>query len=416
MKNTKRFLTFLLAAATTLSLAACGGSGDGGSTGVLSGGSTANVSNTDLLKLAGEEFMEAGTLTEHEGYSILQIDGVDWDAAMSYSSDLFGELNAANYGFHHNEADGLEKATAEAGSDSARSEKLRPGTVVYVYQLYYDDTVVFLAGDDVPDERERWRLAGAPEEELPDVKISSFDGDSVAEFIPVCDSIDMTARDYNGQPEEDLYMTFYLSGLSMEQVNDYIQAARDMGYEEIWLGDMGNPSHDTLCFEGQLPNKVSIHLYYCDGTLMTSVLGPSYGPGDPWSDLFAYLGYAFVDDHEPSFNEQLAGGLWVDICWDELMNLYSGDALGKGTGTSSIGYVFWDMVNASAQDFRSCLGDVQNNGFTAGAESGDNYYTAYKNIDYEGNELTLWSTVCLKGDYLFCSVGLGKVSTEEISR
>lgn len=407
----KRVLSILLAAAMTLSLAACGSSGAGAPSG--SAPSAPKVAYTDLLQMAGEEVLQAGTLTEEAGYSSLLIEGIDWETAMTYRDELFVPLNNSGHKFYHNDYGALDCGTQGATNESVYSEELKRGAVVYVHAIQYDDTLLFLAGDELPDEREQWAMAGVPEEYLPAPKIPVFDGDSVARFIPVCDSIDLSARDYNGRPEEDLYITFYLSDLTREQMDEYVQAALDMGYEEHSRGDIGIPSYDSFCFEGELPNKVSIHLYYCDGTLMTSVLGPAYTPGDPWGDLLTYMGYGDgIPDYEPSFNELLMGGLWVDICWDELMALYSGDALGKGTGTDTSGFVYWDMVDATTQTFRSCVSDAQSNGFTQGAEYGDNRYTAYKNIDYEGNEVTLWVTACLQGDYFFCAVGLGKVDAD----
>ena len=66
----KRFLSLLLAATLLLSLAACGGSvsGDAGIGNLIgnltdNSSSTPKVSYTDLLKMASEDVLTAGTLT-----------------------------------------------------------------------------------------------------------------------------------------------------------------------------------------------------------------------------------------------------------------------------------------------------------------------------------------------------------------
>ena len=413
----KRFLSLLLAATLLLSLAACGGSvsGDAGIGNLIgnptdNSSSTPKVSYTDLLKMASEDTLAAGTLTEHTGYSSLQIDGLDWEKATSYRNDLFGEITWANLGFYHNENDYLECGTEHASYESLYSEDIKRGDVVYVYALNYMDHLLILAGDTLPDERTLWAMVGVPEEYLPEPPILAFDGTSVAEFIPVYTSLDPAARDYNGMPEESLYIQFFHTDVTMDQVYTCIQDVLDMGYTEHYQGALEDPNHDTYMFEGDLPNRVSIYLTYCDGTLMTSVLGPGYGPSDLMMDVLYYNGE--FGTGEPSFESQLRGGLWVDICWNEMVKLYIGDQIGTGTGTDSSGYTFWDMVKADRDTYSTCVNKAQSKGYTNVTEQTDNRYVAWKNIDYEGNEVTLWVTINLEGDYFYCAVGLAAVDAD----
>ena len=211
-------------------------------------------------------------------------------------------------------------------------------------------------------------------------------------------------------PEEDLYMQFFHTDVTMDQVYTCIQDVLDMGYTEHYQGALEDPNHDTYMFEGDLPNRVSIYLTYCDGTLMTSVLGPGYGPSDLMMDVLYYNGE--FGTGEPSFESQLRGGLWVDICWNEMVKLYIGDQIGTGTGTDSSGYTFWDMVKADRDTYSTCVNKAQSKGYTNVTEQTDNRYVAWKNIDYEGNEVTLWVTINLEGDYFYCAVGLACVDAD----
>ena len=409
----KRFLSLLLAAALLLSLAACGGSGSSGAgIGNLVGNSssTPKVSYTDLLKMAPADALAAGTLTEHTGYSSLQIDGLGWESATSYRNDLFGEVNWADLGFHHNENDHLECGTEYASYESICSEDIKKGSIVYIYALNYMDRLLFLAGDTLPDERTLWAMVGVPEEYLPEPPILPFDGASVVEFIPVYTSLDPATRDYNGMPEEDLYMQFFHTDVTMDQVYTCIQDVLDMGYTERYQGTHELADYDAYLFEGDLPNRVSIYLTYCDGTLMTSVLGPGYSPSDPMMDVLYYNGE--FGTGEPSFESQLRGGLWVDICWNEMVKLYIGDQIGTGTGTDSSAYAYWDMVRADRDTYSTCVNKAQSNGYTNVTEQTDNRYVAWKNIDYEGNTVTLWVSINLEGDYFYCAVGLAAVDAD----
>lgn len=398
----KRICSLLLTVSLLLSLTACGGTA----------GKSAALTNTALLEMGGEEMVSAGTITEHDGYSLLTIHGLDWSAISSYSDQLFGELNRADLGFHHHENSGyLENAAKETGEESIVSDELRKGTNVYVYRTYYGDTALFFAGETIPGERERWAMAGAPAEELPPIEISVFDGDNVAEYVPVCGSVDLAAADYRGMAAEGPSISFCLPDLTMEQVEDYVQAALDMGYTEEARGDMGDPAHTTFCFDGRLPNQVQLLLHYYDGGLLVHVHAPWYSmpQEDCWRSVMEFVDG--VPEYEPGFNEKLMMS-WQELCWAEIEHLYPGDQVGRGTGMGSEGYVFWDMVDASQDDYSNCVAQVQGLGFTDSADEGDGLYTACKLIPFEGKDLPLWATVCLREDYMFCAVGLGRVREE----
>ena len=197
----KRLLSLLFAITILLSLAACGGStsgsaGIGATSGNASGNSSGNsssspkVSYTDLLKMAGEDILQLGTLTEHPGYSCLQIDGIDWESAMTYESNLFAALNDKKLAFYHNENDALDCGDSGATNSSIYSEKIKKDAIVYVHSIQYGQRLLLMAGDALPDERTMWAMAGVPEEYLPESPIPPFDGDSVSEFIPMYDDLD----------------------------------------------------------------------------------------------------------------------------------------------------------------------------------------------------------------------------------
>lgn len=391
----KRIVSLLLVFALMLPLAACGGK--------------KNATNTELLQMAENGTFDEGALTEETDYSLLRFDGITWEAATDHRNNLFAGLNGANMGFHHNENKTLNNATVTHFDESVVSEDLRDNPV-YVHAVFYSETLLLFVGENVPDERNRWLMAGTPEAELDPEKVPVFDGDDLSPFVPVCDSIDMSAKDHNGHTEDQTFYHFLLSDITMEQVNDYVQAALNMGYAETERGDMGNADHNTFYFEGQLPNRVSICLHYYDGVLMTDICPPNYVASheDSWRELYYYVNGAPSD--EPSFNSQLIyGGLWTDICWNEMVKLYIGDQIGTGTGTHSSGYVFWEHNMANQQIFDDCFAKARTNGFVEGAEQTDNRYTAWKHVDYEGNTVTLWVTLQLQGDYFYCAVGLAKV-------
>lgn len=406
----KRILSLLLAGLMLFTLVGCGGSGKGGEKGEKG---HPEVTNSDLIRLGEYDLASKGVLEEFEGYSTLTIrDLPEWETIMGYQSNMFGGLNESGYGFYHHEADTLEKGTVECGYDSVYSEKLRPGTVVYAYAFHYGSTLVFFIGDALPDERAMWTAAGAPEEELPEIKIPVFSGDSVAEFIPVCESIDMTTKDYNGYQEDGPDIRFFLPNLTVDQAEVYVQAALDMGYAERERGDMGDAAHTTFCFEGELPNRVQIFLYYYDGTLMVNVAASyySFDPADSWRCVSEFVDG--VPEYEPGFNEKLSMA-WQELCWEEMEHLYPGDAIGNGTGTNSSGFIFWHTVKATGKTFSDCVAKAQRRGFTESVEAdSSDLYIACKVLPFEGRELPLWVTIHRDGEYFFCAVGLGWVREE----
>jgi len=404
----KRIMSLLLAGLMLFTLVGCGGSGNGNGGG-KGGKGHPEVTNSDLIRLGEYDLASKGTLEEFEGYSTLTIrDLPDWETIMGYQSNMFAGLNGADYGFYHHEADTLEKGTVECGYDSVYSEKLRPGTVVYAYAFHYGSTLVFFIGDALPDERAMWTAAGAPEEELPEIKIPVFVGDSVAEFIPVCESIDMATKDYNGYQEDGPAIKFFLPDITMDQVNDYVQAALDMGYVERARGDMGDAAHTTFSFDGELPNGVQIFLHYYDGSMMVDVAASYYGfdPADSWRCVSEYVDGV---EYEPSFTDKLMAE-WQNIAWEEMDHLYPGDALGNGTGYDSDGFLYWHTVRATGKTFSDCVAQAQSRGFTESvkADSSD-LYIACKLIPFEGRDFPLWVTIHRDGEYFFCAVGLGWV-------
>ena len=394
----KRIISMLLVIALVLSMTACGGK--------------KNATNTELLQMAENGTFGEGVLTEEAGYSLLRFDGITWEEAISHRDNLFAGLNGAGMGFHHNENKYLDNTTVNHFDESVVSDELRDKPV-YVHGVFYGETLLLFVGEDVPDERSRWQMAGTPEAELDPEKVPVFEGDDLSPFVPVCDSIDLSAKDTNGHTEDQTFYHFLLSDITMEQVDDYVQAALNMGYVETERGDMGDAAHSTFYFEGQLPNRVSICLHYYDGVLMTDICPPSYGASheDSWRELYYYVNGAPSDD--PSFESQLIyNGLWTDICWNEMVKLYIGDQNGTGTGTDSSGFVYWCHRLATQQIYDDCLAKAQNNGFVEGAEQDADRYTAWKHVDYEGNTVTLWVTLQLQGDYFYCAVGLAKVDAD----
>ena len=394
----KRIISLLLAFALVLPLTACGGK--------------KNATNTELLQLAENDTFDAGVLTEEAGYSLLRFDGITWEEAVSRRDDLFVGLNGAGMGFHHNENESLDNTTTAHFDESVVSDELRDSPV-YVHGVFYGETLLLFAGEDVPNERSRWLMAGTPEAELNNEKVPVFEGDDLSPFVPVCSSIDLSAKDTNGYTEDQTFYHFLLSDITMTQVDDYVQAALDMGYVETERGDMGDAAHSTFYFEGQLPNRVSICLHYYEGVLMTDICPPGYGASheDSWRELYYYVNGAPVGDS--SFEYQLLyNGLWADICWNEMVNLYIGDQVGTGTGTDSTGFVFWEHMEADQQVFDDCLTKARSNGFVEDAQQSADRYTAWKHVDYEGNTVTLWVTLQLQGDYFYCAVGLAKVDAD----
>lgn len=406
----KRIIIILTFAVMLVSLTACGHES---ASAVYETKNYAKATFTELLETAGKELMDAGTLSETEDYSALLLEDITWEQACTYRDQLFQALHRTEFEFGREENSVLEKGTKKNFDDTMNTYEVNSGYTTYVHAVFYENRLLLLIGETIPDAMERWTMLGVPEEEQPLFDTAFFTGDDVSKFVPKCESIDLSTADFDGMPEYDYFKQFYLSELTMEQVEEYVQAALDMGYEEIESAELDG----TYYFHGQMPNQVTAELYYRDSTMMVNVMKPGYGmgPESALPELDRYItGY---DPNEVSAAaEFIYGGGWADYCYEELIFPAFGEMVGSGNGMDSTGFVFCYKLGCAEQNYFDYIAKMQEKGFIESAEQTETdgvcQYIACRLLDIEGEEIPIWVTIRLQEDYFCACMGLNKVDDD----
>lgn len=408
MKNRHfiRILTAILALA--LVLTGCSGFGD-----------TGEVTYKSLFVESSYIDLEKGTFTETENSCVFVVSDVDEHDTHAYL-DVHFLANAYKKGFNF----GNSRMNVRLNTDGAdgRTELFdtfdeESNTFTWLRYTYCNGTLVMAIGEQIPTESECWALAGLSEELIPE----PAEDLSMLTAVPQCDSVYLTNKhNFYGTLLEDGLRSITLTDMTMELVNDYVQAALDMGYVEEGRGTHSDTSVETFFFLGRTADNVTLDLYYCGGyaEIQINAAGRYSDSAATWQRLAAHTGKLMGDYEE---DRDLDMMMWV--YWEELIGPYILDAnygarLYRGTGltTEGGGYLYRYCVEATEADYNSYIAEMEALGYTLGvedtAQDGTFAHTACRECDYNGETFWLWEVIRLEGDFLFCSVGFAPMDAE----
>lgn len=361
--------------------------------------------NTDYLKL------KDGTFTEEEHYCSFIIEGIASREATRYVDALTAEAqrSGCNFSEQREMYRAVETDDGNTYTNLWYSKTVKTDTIVYLRSAYYAETLMVVIGDQIPGEEECWAEVGMPEDLIPE-PLPPYD---LFRYIPSCASVTSANNgDLFGTHVTENEQVVELRKMNMDLMNDYVQAALDMGYEEVSRGTYPDTEYQTLNFRGINAEGVAIDIYFCEENTYIAIntageyVDPAYG----WRRVASWY-LDLGDEQVMDLEDYMMSGGWVELIEEHTLPVTFGAALlsGNGMTTESGGFRYWFAVDCTPEDFRSYVSDMEANGFNQEVEEsveGDVYlHTACRICDYNGEAYYLWETICLQGDYFFVSVG-----------
>ncbi|MBQ8813974.1 MAG: hypothetical protein IJZ85_05745 [Lachnospiraceae bacterium] len=376
---------------------------------------SSEVTYKSLIVKSSAFDLDSGTFTETESSCVFVVENVDRSKANRYlEQELlqnskkkgfdFYEIDSMTVQLEMDDADGQTRLHYAIDSDS--------NTFTWLRYTYWNGTLLIAIGEQIPDESACWALAGLSEELIP----IPMKDNSLITCMPFCASIttDNTGSIY-GTLLEDGVRAFDMVNLTMELVNDYIQAAIGMGYVEESRGSHKDTSVETLRFQGRRADNITIDVYYCegDGYVRVSNSGAYIDPNLGWQRVGGiYLNEA----PELTLNDMYHAGLNYALLDPHILVVDFGARLNRGNGYNSLGIRYYHAVECTVDDFYRYVSDMEAQGFTMEVEEtvdGDIYlHTACKQCDYNGETYYVWETIRLNGDYFFAAVSLAPLEVE----